>query len=139
GANNEDTCRLAVERGAHDFLPKNHLDSHSLTRAVRSLLERSANENALFVEKGRAESTLNSIGDAVLSTDLSGKVTYLNAAAERMTGWSRSEAAGRPLEEIFNIVNAATRKPPENSMALAVRRERTVSLSEDCLLIRRDG
>jgi PAS domain S-box-containing protein len=75
----------------------------------------------------------------VLSTDLSGKVTYLNTVAERMTGWSRFEAAGRPLAEIFNIVDAATRKPPENPMALAVRRERTVSLSTDCILIRRDG
>ena len=76
------------------------------------------------LEKGRAEVTLNSIGDAVLSTDLSGNVTYLNTVAERMTGWSRSEATGRPLAEIFNIVDAATRKPPEDPMALAVRRER---------------
>jgi diguanylate cyclase (GGDEF)-like protein/PAS domain S-box-containing protein len=139
GENNVDTCRLAIEHGADDFLPNGHLDSYSLTRAVRSMLERSRKDDALFVEKGRAEVTLNSIGDAVLSTDLSGKVTYLNTVAERMTGWSRFEAAGRPLAEIFNIVDAATRKPPENPMALAVRREKTVSLSTDCILIRRDG
>jgi diguanylate cyclase (GGDEF)-like protein/PAS domain S-box-containing protein len=139
GENNVDTCRLAIEHGADDFLPNDHLDSYSLTRAVRGMLERSMKDDALFVEKGRAEVTLNSIGDAVLSTDLSGKVTYLNTVAERMTGWSRFEAAGRPLAEIFNIVDAATRKPPENPMALAVRREKTVSLSTDCILIRRDG
>ena len=124
---------------ADDFLPSDHLDSYSLTRAVRSMLERSTKDDALFVEKGRAEVTLNSIGDGVLSTDLSGKVTYLNTVAERMTGWSRSAANGRPLAEIFNIIDAATRKPPEDPMALAVRRGKTVSLSTDCILIRRDG
>jgi len=138
GENNEDT-RLAIERGADDFLPSDHLDSYSVTRAVRSMLARSTTHDALFVEKGLAEVTLNSIGDAVLSTDLSGNVTYLNRVAERMTGWPRSEARGRPLAEIFNIVDAATRKPPEDPMALAVRRGKTVNLSTDCLLIQRDG
>ncbi len=48
----------------------------------------------------RAEATLNSIGDAVLSTDIDGKVTYLNIAAEDMTGWSREAAAGRPFDDV---------------------------------------
>ena len=62
------------------------------------------------MEKERAQVTLNSIGDAVLSTDIAGNVTYLNVVAERMTGWSREEAAGRPLEEVFRIIDGATRE-----------------------------
>src|SRR5439155_408163 len=91
----EGLAQQAVARGASDYLLKTHLDSHSLRRAIRGLIERTAVEEALFAEKERAEVTLNSIGDAVLSTDLAGRVTYLNAVAEAMTGWRREEAAGR--------------------------------------------
>jgi PAS domain-containing protein len=98
-ADEERIGRQAVARGADDFLLRNHLDRYSLTRAVRSMLDRHAAEDALFAERERAQVTLNSIGDAVLSTDVSGNVAYLNAVAEAMTGWPLSEAAGRPLEE----------------------------------------
>jgi diguanylate cyclase (GGDEF)-like protein/PAS domain S-box-containing protein len=139
GADNEHIGRLAVEHGADDFLPNDHFDSYSLTRAVRSMLERSRRDDAVFVEKERAQITLNSIGDGVLSTDVSGHVSYLNTAAEFMTGWSRAEAAGRPLAEVFNIIDGTTRKPSENPMALAVRENRTASLAANCTLVRRDG
>ena len=66
-------------------------------------------EEALFEEKERAQVTLNSIGDAVLTTDLLGKVTYLNLVAEAMTGWSCEDALGRPLAEVFNILDGTTR------------------------------
>jgi PAS domain S-box-containing protein len=139
GADHEHIGRLAVEHGADDFLPSDHFDSYSLTRAVGRMLERSTNDDALFVEKERAEVTLNSIGDAVLSTDISGNVSYLNAAAEYMTGWSLSEASGHPFAEIFNLIDGTTRAPAANPMALAVRENRTVSLPVNCTLIRRDG
>src|ERR1700685_3237298 len=135
GANNEGAGKLAVERGAHDFLLKDHLDSYSLTRAVNGMIERGNTADALFVEKERAEVTLNSIGDAVLSTDIKGNVTYLNAVAEAMTGWTRAEAAGRPLAEVFNIIDGTTREPSDNPMALAVRENKTVSLTANCILI----
>jgi diguanylate cyclase (GGDEF)-like protein/PAS domain S-box-containing protein len=135
----EHTGRLAVERGADDFLPTDHLDSYSVTRAVRSMLDRHAHDTALFMEKERAAVTLNSIGDAVLSTDVAGAVTYLNPVGERMTGWSRADALGRPLAEIFNIVDNTTREPPKNPLARAVRENRTVNIGANCLLIRRDG
>ena len=139
GANNESVGKLAVERGAHDFLLKDHLDAYSLTRAVSGMIERRTNADALFVEKERAEVTLNSIGDAVLSTDIKGNVTYLNAVAECMTGWSRAEATGRPLAEVFNIIDGTTRERSDNPMARAVRENKTVSLTANCILIRRDG
>jgi diguanylate cyclase (GGDEF)-like protein/PAS domain S-box-containing protein len=139
GALHEHIGRLAVEHGADDFLLTDHFDSHSLTRAVRRMLDHSAKDDALFAEKERAEVTLNSIGDGVLSTDISGNVVYLNTVAESMTGWSRSEASGRPLAEVFKIIDGATREPSENPMALAVRLNKTVNLTADCVLVRRDG
>jgi PAS domain S-box-containing protein len=77
-------------------------------------------EQALFAEKERADVTLNSIGDAVVSTDVAGNITYLNLAAERMTGWSRDDASGRPLAEVFHIVDGATRETARDPMHLAV-------------------
>lgn len=139
GANNESIGKLAVERGAHDFLLKDHLDSYSLTRAVAGMFERRSTADALFVEKERAEVTLNSIGDAVLSTDIAGNITYLNSVAECMTGWSKAEALGRPLAEVFHIIDGTTREHSDNPMSLAVRENKTVSLTANCILVRRDG
>ena len=135
----EGLAEQAVARGANDYLLKTHLDSHSLRRAIRNLIERTAVEEALFAEKERAEVTLNSIGDAVLSTDLAGRVSYLNAVAEAMTGWRREDAAGRPLAEVFHIIDGTTREPAQNPMGLAVQQNRTVGLTANCIMVRRDG
>jgi diguanylate cyclase (GGDEF)-like protein/PAS domain S-box-containing protein len=139
GASNEGIGKLAVEHGAHDFILKDHLDTYSLTRAVNGMLEQSSTADALFVEKERAEVTLNSIGDAVLSMDVAGNVTYLNVVAEAMTGWSRGDAMGRPIGEVFNIIDGTTREHCQNPMELAIRENKTVSLTANCVLIRRDG
>jgi diguanylate cyclase (GGDEF)-like protein/PAS domain S-box-containing protein len=106
---------------------------------IRDVTDRKALEEALFEEKERAQVTLNSIGDAVLSTDLSGKVTYLNLVAERMTGWRCAEAVGRPLGEVFNIIDGETRKAAQNPMELALQLSKTVTLPSNCILVRRDG
>jgi DNA-binding NarL/FixJ family response regulator len=82
----EGAAEQAVERGAQDYILDNQLNGNSLSKAVRNMLERTANAEALFVEKERAQVTLNSIGDAVISTDIAGNVTYLNQVAEAMTG-----------------------------------------------------
>src|ERR1700716_430911 len=87
----EAIAKEAVGRGAQDYLLPGHLD-YSLPRALRNAIERKAVDDALFVEKERAVVTLNSIGDAVLCTDISGNITYLNLVAETMTGWQREEA-----------------------------------------------
>ena len=81
-------------------------------------------DDALFAERERAQVTLNSIGDGVISTDADGKVTYLNLVAERMTGWSREAAAGRTVSEVFRIIDGDTREPAPNPMELAVRQTR---------------
>lgn len=136
---NEDIARQSTRQGAQDYLLKQHLDAYWLPRLLRSIIERKAVEDALFLEKERAQVTLNSIGDAVLSTDIAGNVTYLNTVAEDMTGWSGHEAVGRPLADVFQIVDGATRKPAPNPMTRAVQENQTVGLSANCVLIRRDG
>ncbi len=96
-------------------------------------------EEALFEEKERAQVTLNSIGDAVLTTDLSGNVTYLNLVGEAMTGWSRAEALGRPLAEVFRIIDGTTREPAEDPARSAIAEDTVVGLATNCLLVSRDG
>jgi diguanylate cyclase (GGDEF)-like protein/PAS domain S-box-containing protein len=135
----ENTAKEAVNRGAYDYLLKNRLDGYSLVRALHSVIARKAAEDALFLEKERAQITLNSIGDAVITTDISGNITYLNEVAEMMTGWSSKDASGRPFSEVFNIVDGDTRKSLQNPMELAVTQDQTVRLTSHCVLIRRDG
>ncbi len=129
----------AVMRGAADYVLPKHIDNYTLPRALRNVIERREVEDALFVEKERAVVTLNSIGDAVLTTDVEGQITYLNLVAESLTGWNRIEAVGKPLEEVFHIVDGSTREPVRDPMALAVQENRAVGLPINCILIRRDG
>jgi diguanylate cyclase (GGDEF)-like protein/PAS domain S-box-containing protein len=135
----ENTAKLAVQCGAQEYLFKDRLDAYFLPKAVGSMIERTANAEAMFEEKERAEITLNSIGDAVMSTDVSGNVTYLNVIAEKLTGWSKEDAIGHPVEEVFRIVDGTTRERSQDPMSLAIRENKTVVLTPNCVLIRRDG
>ncbi len=139
GLDDEDIASQTVQHGAQDYLPKDHLDSYTLSRALRNMIDRKRAEDALFTEKERAQVTLNSIGDAVLCTDSSGNVTYMNIVAEQMTGWLRREASGRPLADVFHIIDGVTRQPAQNPLEMAVAQNRIVGLTENCILIRRDG
>jgi diguanylate cyclase (GGDEF)-like protein/PAS domain S-box-containing protein len=136
---NEEIAKLAVQRGAQDYLFKSRLDGYLLPKAVRSMIERAASVDAMFEEKERAQVTLNSIGDAVMSTDASCHITYLNVIAEGLTGWRLDEALGHPLEEIFRIVDGKTRITAPNPMAAAIRENKAVTLTPNCVLIGRDG
>jgi diguanylate cyclase (GGDEF)-like protein/PAS domain S-box-containing protein len=135
----EDAAKQAVQRGAQDYILDNRLDSYTLSKALHNMLERTANAEALFIEKERAQVTLNSIGDAVISTDVAGNVTYLNQVAEAMTGWPSAEALGRPFSEVFRIIDSTDPEHAVNPMAIAIRQNKTVGLNGSCILIRRDG
>src|ERR1700688_782988 len=139
GNGNEALAKEAVGRGAQDYLLAGHLDSYSLPRALRNAIERKAVEDALYLERERAVVTLNSIGDVVLVTDISGNITYLNLVAETMTGWPREEAIGKPLAKVFRIIDGPTRKTARDPMEMAVEQNRTVGLTVNCVLVRRDG
>lgn len=101
----------------------------TLNRLTRQLQE----------EKERVQVTLSSIGDAVVVTDSRGAVEYLNPVAEQLTGWSLAEAAGRPLVEVFRIVNELTRAPVDNPVDIVLREGCIVGLANHTVLIARDG
>lgn len=117
-------------------------DGSRLCGHVRTIEDISAHREAseaLFAEKERAQVTLNSIGDAVISTNLPGRVTFINQVAEKMTGWTHDSAIGQPLETVFRIINGSTREPAVNPALRAIREKRTVALAANSILLRRDG
>ena len=83
--------------------------------------------------------TLSSIGDAVITTDDEGRVTYLNRVAESLTGWTLHEARGKPLDEVFRIINEDTRQTVENPATRALRAGVIVGLANHTLLIAKNG
>jgi diguanylate cyclase (GGDEF)-like protein/PAS domain S-box-containing protein len=143
GLDDEALAALTLQEGAQDYLVKSQIDTYGTTRgllrALRYAIERKALEDALFVEKERAQVTLNSIGDAVACTDMAGNLTFLNIVAEKLTGWSWQEAAGRPMAEVFRILDTTNREIIPNPMDMAVRGDRTVHLPANSILVRRDG
>ncbi|MDP9010063.1 MAG: PAS domain-containing protein [Pseudomonadota bacterium] len=135
----ENAAKLAVQRGAQDYLLEDHLDSYLLPKALRNMLERASNAEALFREKERAQVTLNSIGDAVVCTDVSGNVTFLNPIAEALSGWPSDEALGRPFVEVFRIIDVVDHRRAIDPMTLVIETNKSLNLPEGSVLIRRDG
>jgi diguanylate cyclase (GGDEF)-like protein/PAS domain S-box-containing protein len=119
---------------------------YGYVQTVEDITERKSEEallqdaqERLFEEKERAQVTLNSIGDGVLTTDTLGNVTYLNRVAEEMTGWARQDASGHPLTEVFSVIDGTTRHPAPNLAEQAVQQNETVSVDLHRVLVRRDG
>jgi len=135
----EGVAEQACKRGAKAYVLKENLRGRLLSNTLHNVVARESLERASFVEAERARVTLDSIGDAVLSTDIAGNVSYLNRVAEELTGWPREEATGRPLAEVFNIIDGTTRQSARDPMEHAIQANATVGLTMNCLLIRRDG
>jgi len=93
----------------------------------------------LQISEEKLSVTLKSIGDAVMATDAQGRITLVNPLAERLTGWTQAEAAGRPVQEIFNIINEATRLPAENPIQETLAHGTTHLLVNHIILIARSG
>ncbi len=139
GLDDEQLAAQTLQQGAQDYLIKGQIEPRGLRRALRYAVERNIMDEALFAEKERAQVTLNSIGDAVVCIDMSSKITFLNVAAEKMTGWSREEAAGRHLSEVFRILDATDRESAAGPPELSVEQDPTVPFPVNCILIRRGG
>ena len=110
----EDLALEVVQRGAQGYLAKGHFVSSLVPQTIRNIIQRKAVEESFYKEKARAEIALNSIGDAVICTDMQGQVDYLNVAAETITGWSKADAYGQSIDKVFNIINGVTRNPERN-------------------------
>jgi diguanylate cyclase (GGDEF)-like protein/PAS domain S-box-containing protein len=129
----------AVQRGSQGYLSKGHFGSYLVPQSLRNIIQRKAVEETLYLEKARAEITLNSIGDAVIGTDLSGNVDYLNLAAERMTGWPKEKARGQPIGKVMKIINGVTRELQPNPIELVLKQNKPMGLKAGTILIRGDG
>jgi PAS domain S-box-containing protein len=103
------------------------------------ITQRKQMEQELFAEKERLLVTLRSIGDAVITTDRKGKIVLMNPVAEELTGWSETEALGRPLMEVFNIVNEYTGEPCSNPVEKVLSSGQVVGLANHTMLITRNG
>jgi diguanylate cyclase (GGDEF)-like protein/PAS domain S-box-containing protein len=129
----------AIHEGAQDYLIKDQFEPRKLMRALGNAVARTTNEETLTGEKDRAQATLNSIADAVISTDMSGNITFFNPIAGSMMGWPLKDAVGRHLTEVFRIIDATTHKPILDPMAKAASENLTGALPLNCVLIHRDG
>jgi diguanylate cyclase (GGDEF)-like protein/PAS domain S-box-containing protein len=132
-------AEAALQHGAQDFILKERVDDYVLPKTLAAAIDRAEISDALFNEKERAQTTLNSIGDAVISTDVAGNVSYLNAVAERLTGWPSAEARGQPFEAVLRLIDSATGKTVLNPMKAAAQHDTTIGLPSTCILVRRDG
>jgi diguanylate cyclase (GGDEF)-like protein/PAS domain S-box-containing protein len=106
---------------------------------IRDLTEWRRAQESLFREKEQAVITLESIGEAVITTDTAGKMTYLNPVAERLTGWRTTEALGVPAATILTFISDITREPVESTVGRCLKEGRAVDLADGVLLLRRDG
>ena len=140
-AGTEEIARQAVHLGAYDYLINQQADGYRLRRTVRTMIDRHALE-AVRVENELATTTLNLIGEGILRTDADGNVTYLNRFAEKMTGWSRAEARGRPFADVLRLIDNISGASLDDAVAIALQADKTASgmtSSINCTLVRRDG
>jgi diguanylate cyclase (GGDEF)-like protein/PAS domain S-box-containing protein len=128
----------AVQRGAQGYLSKGYFQNSLVPQALRNIIHRKAVEEALFVEEERGRVILESIGEAVISTDLASNVTYMNAVAERMTGWLMEDARGRPFAEVAVIVDDTTREPVWDNLRAAISEDKPVRGAADMVIVCRD-
>jgi PAS domain S-box-containing protein len=107
--------------------------------AINDISERKKTEDALVAEKERLSVTLRSIGDAVIATDVSGRIVLMNKVAEALTGWPIAQAEGKQLSEVFVVVNEITRQPCENPVEKVLKSGSIVNLENHTVLVARDG
>ncbi|MDO8715756.1 MAG: ATP-binding protein [Dehalococcoidales bacterium] len=105
----------------------------------REIEERKKAEEALKESEQRWAITLASIGDAVIATDVTGRITFMNAIAEELTGWTFPEASERLSTEVFKIINEETRQVVESPVTAVIREGLSVGLANHTILVRKDG
>jgi PAS domain S-box-containing protein len=108
-------------------------------KIARDITEQKRTAAALAAQREWYRVTLASVGDAVIASDHEGRVTFMNAVAERLTGWSQADAMSRPLSDVFPIINEETRAPVENPTEKVLRSGAIVALANHTVLIGRSG
>jgi PAS domain S-box-containing protein len=120
-----------------------HLLAESFNSMVkeldRAMAEQRLAESALLRNQENLRITLDSIGDAVIATDASGKITRMNPVAEKLTGWTSQAAFDRPLPEVFNIIHKVSRQTAENPVEKVLETRNVVGLADHTVLVSKDG
>jgi PAS domain S-box-containing protein len=113
---------------------------HAVSAAYsNSLVVLGHRANELFQSEQQLRTTLASIADGVITCDASGSVQLMNPVARELTGWTQEEAVGKPLQEVFRVVDGTTRNPMEDPVAKVMRLNSIVGVSNQTVLIRKDG
>jgi len=131
---NGDVVDVAVYTGAIQIDGRKLLYSHIFDISQRKKAQKNLKER-----EQNLRITLDSIGDAVITTDAEGRVTRMNPVAEKLTAWEKNEAIGEPLEDVFNIIHAQTRESVENPVKKVIETGKTQGLANHTMLIARDG
>jgi len=134
------TNRYRAADGSYRFIewrakPKGNL----IYGAARDVTRQRQIEDQLYNEKEQFRTTLMSVGDGIIATDNLGRIEVMNKVAEQLTGWTRQEAAGRPFDEIFRVINEYSRAASTNVVTEALRTGQIVELDQHALLIARNG
>jgi PAS domain S-box-containing protein len=141
-------CMVAMDLTEHKRYEQEILKSHTeleirvqeRTAELRTeISERKRAEKSLRESEQRWATTLASIGDAVISTCVDGRITFMNAVAEALTGWALNEASQKPVKEVFNIINEHTRLEVEDPVAKVIETGIITGLANHTLLVRKDG
>lgn len=113
--------------------------TRELYSAIEIALYKHQSEQELKAREQWLATTLHSIGDAVITTDRDGNITFMNPVAENLTGWKQAEAKGNSLSQVFRIIDERTRSSAANPVAIALQQGVTVGLENHILLVKRDG
>ena len=134
----EDTVRRATVTEPFGYVLKPFDDTQLRTVVEMALYKHNA-ERRLRESEQRYAVTLSSIGDAVIATDRESRINFINPVAELLTGWPRNEALGRPLVDVFRVINETTRAPAEDPVAAVLAAGCIVGLANHTVLLARDG
>ncbi|MEO4046042.1 EAL domain-containing protein [Pseudomonas sp. CAU 1711] len=128
-------ARRALQQGAQGYLCKGHAAGYLLAQTLHGIIRQGRQR----LQWGRSQVILDSIGDAVIGTDLHGSVDYLNGAAEAMTGWPSEEAVGQPIERVMALVGSNSEGEMPNPVGLVLQQGGALGVGAGTLLVRRDG
>ena len=134
--------RLVHKNGTHIWISENShysyhdgYDATAIEGTIRDITALHAAKEALQQEKERAQVTLGSIGDGVITADLNGDIEYMNSVAEQSTGWKLHDARGRPMNSILKIIDEKTLESPPNPAQMCLKKGGSVTLAGHLLLV----
>ena len=128
-----------IRRGGRACLAPADLSTGLVAQLLYDIIRQKSLDHLHQTEMARAGVVLNAIGDAVVSTDMLGRIDYMNNAAERLTGWLREDAEGQPIDQVMHIVNGTSRRKEDSPITMVLRSGKAAGLAPDAFLIRRDG